>query len=254
MLLIISPSKTQDFSIQSLTSHTQPSLLDCASQLMENLRKLDVDQVAGLLKTSAKLSQSSWQSFQDFQVPFDATNAKQALLAFKGDVFSGIGVEQYSEEDFLFAQKHLRILSGLYGLLKPLDLIQAYRLEMATALETSRGKNLYAFWKELLTDEVNKALGSLPDPVLVNLASQEYFKVLQPDKLNGRIVNVAFKEKKNGSYKTIAIHAKRARGMMVDFVITNRLVKAEDLVSFSEDDYLFSAEHSSSATIVFCRG
>jgi len=254
VLLIISPSKTQDFSTQRSAPHTLPTLLVYSCQLIEYLRKLDVDQIGDLMKTSSKLSQSSRQSFQDFQVPFDAENAKQALLAFKGDVYSGIRAEQYSEEDFHFAQKHLRILSGLYGILKPLDLMQPYRLEMSTSLATVRGKNLYSFWGDLLTAEVNKALVSFSDPVLVNLASHEYFKALLPGQLKGRIVNVAFKEKKNGAYRIIAIHAKRARGKMVDFVITNRLRDVGDLASFSKDGYHLSEDLSTTSSMVFCRG
>ncbi len=256
MLIIISPSKTQDFNANSLATpfHTIPAFLDHSGRLIECLRKFDVGQIGELLKTSRKLSQSSWQSFNDFQVPFDLENAKQALLAFKGDVYSGIRAEQYSEEDFLFAQKHLRILSGLYGILRPLDLIQPYRLEMSTALLTDRGKNLYSFWRVVLTAGVNKALASFSEPLLLNLASVEYFKALLPSALNCRVVNVAFKEKKNGGYRSIAIHAKRARGKMVHFVIANRFSKLADLLTFSEDGYLFSEEFSSANEMVFCRG
>jgi len=254
MLLIISPSKTQSFSTHDLDPYSLPTLLDHSCQLIEFLRKFDVNQIGDLMKTSSKLSQSSWQSFQDFRVPFKAENAKQALLAFKGDVYSGIRVEQYSEKDFQFAQNHLRILSGLYGILRPLDLIQSYRLEMSTSITTLRGKNLYSFWGDLLTNEVNKALDSFSDPVLVNLASKEYFKALIPGQLKGRIVNVVFKEKKNGVYRIVAIYAKKARGKMVDFVITNRLRNVNDLVSFSEDGYQFNEDLSSSSNMVFCRG
>ena len=254
MLLIISPSKTQSFDAYGPDSHSLPALLEHTCQLIEYLRELDVNQIGDLMKTSSKLSQSSWQSFQDFQVPFTAENAKQALLAFKGDVYSGMRVEQYSEKDFQFAQEHLRVSSGLYGILKPLDLIQSYRLEMSTSLTTSKGKNLYSFWGDLLANEVNKSLDLFSDPVVVNLASQEYFKALLPGQLKGRIVNVAFKEKKNGVYRIVAIHAKRARGKMVDFVITNRLRNVRDITSFSEDGYQFREDLSSLSDIVFCRG
>jgi cytoplasmic iron level regulating protein YaaA (DUF328/UPF0246 family) len=172
MLLIMSPSKTQSFITHALGPYSLPTLLDHTCQLIEFLRELDVNQISDLMKTSSKLSQSSWQSFQAFRVPFNAENANQALLAFKGDVYSGIRAEQYSEKDFQFAQNHLRILSGLYGILKPLDLIQSYRLEMSTSITTLRGKNLYSFWGDLLTNEVNKALDSFSDPVLDNLATK----------------------------------------------------------------------------------
>lgn len=254
MLMIISPSKTQDFRTQDLISYTLPTLLDQSCRLIEYLRKLDEARIGLLMKTSRKLSQSSWESFQDFNVPFEIANAKQALLAFKGEVYSGIRVDQYSKEDFQFAQAHLRILSGLYGILKPLDLIQPYRLEMSTALATERGESLYTFWGDLLTDEVNRALVSFADPLLVNLASLEYFKALVPAKIKARIVNVVFKEKKNGAYRTIAIHAKKARGKMVNFVITERLSKVGELTSFSEDGYRFSEDLSSASDMVFCRG
>ena len=205
------------------------------------------------MKTSTKLSESTWESIHRFSVHYDVTNAKQALLAFTGAVFNGICTEHYNEDDFQFAQRHLRIVSGLFGILRPLDLIQPYRLEMATALETKKGKNLYEFWGELLTKEVNNDLNLLENPEVINLASNEYFKALFPEKLKGRVVNVAFKESKNGEYKTIAIHAKKARGKMVNFVIKNRLSRAQDLPIFAEDGYVFSKELSSLSNMVFCR-
>lgn len=253
MLLIISPSKTQNFKPSASAPYTTPTLLKHSCLLIRHLQKLDRDQVGKLLKTSPKLSQSSWNNFQNFHTPFTDKNAKQALLTFEGEVFRGIETEQYTEDDFQFAQQHLRILSGLYGILKPLDLMQPYRLEMATALECGKAKNLYSFWRKMLTDEINNTLASCHDQVLINLASQEYFKALDKKKLTGKVVDIAFKEMKNGTYKTIAIHAKRARGKMVNFIIKNRITKVAELSSFSEGGYSLNKKLSSSSSRVFCR-
>ncbi|MEL7053839.1 MAG: peroxide stress protein YaaA, partial [Cyanobacteria bacterium J06588_5] len=197
--------------------------------------------------------QLNHQRFQDFQTPFTPENAKQALLVFDGDVYKDIDVQNYDDDDLSFAQAHLRILSGLYGILRPLDLMQPYRLEMGTKLATDKGKNLYEFWGDRLANLINAELEKQPEPCLVNLASNEYFKSINRKALNAKVLNIAFKENKNGVYKIVAIYAKRARGMMVDFVIRNRIENPELMKGFDRDGYSFNAELSDENTWVFCR-
>jgi cytoplasmic iron level regulating protein YaaA (DUF328/UPF0246 family) len=182
--------------------------------------------------------------YKTFSTPFNMKNAKQALFAFKGDVYSGIDAENFSEDDLSFAQDHLRILSGLYGCLRPLDLIQPYRLEMKTKLANPRGENLYKFWGSSITDAINEELKKQKYPVLVNLASNEYFKSVKPKMLEGELLNINFKETKNGKTRIIATFAKRARGLMADFIIRNRIEKPADLKKFKVDGYRFIGQLS----------
>jgi len=253
MILIISPSKTQDFSPSVLTQHTQARQLQQSQNLINTLVTLTPEELSSLMKISDKLSQLNWQRYQDFELPFNLSNAKQALLAFKGDVYSGIEAENYTDEDFAFAQQHLRLLSGLYGVLRPLDLVQPYRLEMGTRLKNSRGKNLYEFWGTQITDLLNQDLAIEKQPLLVNLASNEYFKSIQAKQLNAKILTLSFKENKNGIYKIIAIHAKRARGFMANFVIKNRITDEEELKGFNQAGYVFNPSLSTELEWVFSR-
>ncbi len=219
MLAIISPSKTQD-------------------------------DIAQLMSISDKLANLNHERFQTFSTPFNPTNAKQALLAFKGDVYSGIDAPSLSIADLEFAQNTLRMLSGLYGVIRPLDLIQPYRLEMGTRLENTKGKNLYEFWG----DEISTILNEDEADTIINLASNEYFKGIDQTVLNAKIINIACKEFKNDTYKIIGIYAKRARGLMVNYMIKNRITHAEDLQSFDKEDYQFRAEMSDDTTWVFTKG
>lgn len=249
MITIISPSKKQDFSQTSITKHTTPTQLTHSQELIKTLLPLSVDDLAGLMSISQNLSELNHARYRDFATPFTLTNAKQALLAFKGDVYAGIEVDNYTDLDFNFAQQNLRILSGLYGVLKPLDLIQPYRLEMGVKLTNDRGKNLYQFWGDKLSQELN----SDESEVIVNLASQEYFKGIDKKSLNAKILQIDFKENKDGVYKIIGIHAKRARGLMVSYIIKNRLTKPDDLKKFNGATYAFNAEFSSDNHWVFTR-
>mgnify|MGYP000279666261 CR=1 FL=1 len=251
MLMIISPSKTQNFAPPTPPKYTQPANQAQIQTLVEQLRQYSPDDLGQLMEMSPKLSDLNWQRYQDFQESFSPKHAKQALLAFQGDVYNGIEVDTYSEDDFAFAQKHLRILSGLYGLLKPLDLIQPYRLEMGTKLKTSKGKTLYDFWGSQITEALNADLET--DSTLVNLASGEYFKAIQPQKLKRQVLNIVFKENKHGTYKVIAIHAKRARGSMVNFAIQNRITDPKGLQNFAVEGYTFSPDLSNSDHWAFCR-
>jgi len=253
MLMIISPAKTLDYESPLATeTHTQPDFLDDACELIDQLKELEPHQVSNLMSISDKLGQLNAERFQTWHTPFTPDNARQAVLAFKGDVYTGLDAESFSSEDFSFAQKHLRILSGLYGLLKPLDLMQPYRLEMGTRFENTRGKDLYAFWGSKITEALNQLLAS-DDKVLVNLASNEYFKSVQKKHLDARLVTPQFKDWKNGQYKMISFYAKKARGLMCRYAIQNRITQADDLKGFNLDGYYFSEDQSDNNNWVFLR-
>ncbi|HBM48770.1 MAG TPA: peroxide stress protein YaaA [Marinobacter sp.] len=253
MLMIISPAKTLDYESPLATeTYTQPDYLDDACELIDQLKELEPHQVSNLMSISDKLGQLNAERFRTWHTPFTPDNARQAILAFKGDVYTGLDAESFSEDDFAFAQQHLRMLSGLYGLLKPLDLMQPYRLEMGTKFENKRGKDLYAFWGSKLTKALNELLAA-DDKVLVNLASNEYFKSVQKKDIDGRLVTPQFKDWKNGQYKMISFYAKKARGLMCRYAIQNRITQADDLKGFNLEGYYFSEEQSDNNNWVFLR-
>ncbi|MCC2618322.1 peroxide stress protein YaaA [Aestuariibacter halophilus] len=254
MLIVVSPAKNLDFDTAPVTqTHTQPMLLEDTEALMAVCRTLSPADLSSLMKISDKLALLNAERFADWQRPFTPDNAKQAVLAFNGDVYSGLDAGSFSEDDFAFAQQHLRILSGLYGVLRPLDLMQAYRLEMGTKLANPRGKDLYAFWKGIITDNLNQALEAQGDNVLINLASNEYFGAVQPKALNGMVVTPVFKDYKNGQYKIISFFAKKARGLMARYIIEHRLTDVAQLKAFDVDGYQFDEQQSSPDTLVFTR-
>ncbi|MCK0164964.1 peroxide stress protein YaaA [Marinobacter sp. S6332] len=253
MLMVISPAKTLDYESPLATeTYTQPDFLDDACELIDQLKELEPHQVSNLMSVSDKLGQLNAERFQNWHTPFSPENSRQAVLAFKGDVYTGLDAESFSEQDFNFAQKHLRMLSGLYGILKPLDLMQPYRLEMGTKFENKRGNDLYAFWGERLTQEINRLLKS-DDEVLVNLASNEYFKSIKKKDLEGQLITPQFKDWKNGQYKIISFYAKKARGLMCRYAILNRITNANDLKGFDLDGYYFSEDQSDKNNWVFLR-
>lgn len=252
MIIILSPSKTLDFSdkqfnIAHNNTHSEPVFMDETQILAEILRKKSASQMAKLMGISNKLASLNYDRYQSFSTPFAPHNARQALLAFKGDVYTDIAVDTYSQEDFAFAQKHVRILSGLYGLLRPLDLMHPYRLEMSTQLSNPKGRTLYAFWGDKITEQLNTSLQQQSYKILVNLASHEYFKAINTKKLEAEVITPVFKQYKNGVYKVIALHAKRARGTMTHFIIQNSIDKVEKIKTFNEAGYEYS-DHLSSAT------
>jgi uncharacterized protein len=254
MLAVISPAKTLDFETPPITSASSvPDFLDQSQHLIERLRSYSEEQLASLMSISPKLAALNCQRYEDWHLPFSAGNARQAILAFKGDVYTGFTLDQYTAEDFKYAQKHLRILSGLYGLLRPLDFIQPYRLEMGTKLATDTGKDLYAFWKTRLGHAVHGAIQASGGKVLVNLASQEYFQALDPKDLKARVINPVFKDQKNGQFKIISFHAKKARGCMSDYIIRNQVREPEGLKGFQGMGYRFNAALSGEDTWVFTR-
>ena len=254
MLMIISPAKTLDYDSPLATeTYTQPDFLDDACELIDQLKALEPHQVSNLMSISDRLGQLNAERFRTWHTPFTPDNARQAILAFKGDVYTGLDAESFSEQDFAFAQKHLRILSGLYGLLKPLDLMQPYRLEMGTKLANARGNNLYDFWGERISEWLNADLEAQGDQVLLNLASQEYFGAVKPKALRARVIDTVFKDCKNGQYKIISFYAKKARGLMARYVIKERLQDPEGLKDFNTDGYYFDASASSENKLVFLR-
>ena len=253
MLMVISPAKTLDYdSPLATTKASQPDFLDDACELVDQLKTLEPHDISNLMGVSDKLGQLNAERFRRWQTPFTQDNARQAVFAFKGDVYTGLDAESFSAKEFEIAQKRLRILSGLYGVLKPLDLMQPYRLEMGTKLENNRGKDLYAFWGNKITDELNRLLKA-DDGVLVNLASNEYFRSIRKKELDARLITPQFKDWKNGQYKMISFYAKKARGLMCRYAIQNNITRADDLKGFDLEGYRFSDEQSDANNWVFLR-
>lgn len=254
MIITLSPSKGQDFELAAPTeTYSIPAQLSDSQVLVKQLKKFKVGEVGELMSISDNLAKLNYQRYKDFKTPFNPQNAKQALFAFKGDVYSGINTASMNQADYDYAQDHLRILSGLYGSLMPLDLIQPYRLEMKTKLKTQKADNLYQYWGDSITAQLNESLKDQKEKVIVNLASQEYWKSVKPKDLNGQVINVAFKENKDGKSRIIAIFAKKARGMMADFLIRNRVETVEGIKGFNSHSYKFDKDNSTGSLFVFSR-
>lgn len=254
MLTVISPAKTLDFETVPHTKKTsQPQFLEQSAELVETMRHQSAKKLSKLMGISPKLAELNADRFHSWHTPFTPDNAKQALLAFKGDVYLGLAAEEFNERDFTFAQKHLRILSGLYGVLKPLDLIQPYRLEMGTKIKNPGGGDLYDFWHDTLTKAISEELSGHRNKTLINLASIEYFKAVKPAQLPGQLITPAFKDYKNGTYKILSFFAKKARGSMAAYIIRNRITKPEDIKAFDVDGYRFNEDLSSESDWVFTR-
>ncbi len=254
MLTVISPAKTLDFESPLPTEeHSQPQFLKESRQLIKELRELSPDDISSLMKISPALGELNHQRFMNWKTPFTPANARAAALAFKGDVYVGLEADSFGKRDFQFAQKHLRILSGLYGLLKPLDLIQAYRLEMGTRFENSKGKDLYSFWGDKITEAINADLAAAKSNTLVNLASNEYFRSVKKKSLNAEIITPVFKDLKNGQYKIISFYAKKARGLMGAYIVKNRVKSIDALKAFDSEGYRYQPALSSASELVFTR-
>lgn len=254
MLMVISPAKTLDYTSEnSMKEFTQPQHVRQASELITILKKIPAHKLASLMNISDKLAALNVARYSQWHSKFTLSNAKQAILAFKGDVYSGLAVEDFTAQDFNFAQAHLRILSGLYGLLRPLDLMQPYRLEMGVKLANSQGENLYAFWGMQITDWLNQVLMKQNSDILLNLASKEYFKSICLKDLAAKVIDVDFKDLKNGQYKIISFYAKKARGMMARYVIKNRIMDVQQLQAFNSEGYYYSEQHSTDYKLVFLR-
>lgn len=253
MQLITAPSKTQEFNGRNYSHYTLPALEKKAQIIIDRLKPIAPEELSLLMKTSEKLTISTYRRIQDFIRPFSLTNARQALFTFQGDAYSAIKAESYTEEQLHQAQNHLFILSGLYGILRPLDLMQPYRLEMATKLAVDDATNLYHFWRDQVTKTLNSALKKNEDGLLVNLASTEYSKVVDKKSLQGDMVTITFQQMYKDKYRTIPIHSKKARGLMIHFAIINKINRGERLKDFNLDGYGFSEELSTAQEWFFLR-
>ena len=254
MLTIISPAKTLDFDTPPGTRRaTQPRLVERSALLVEDARDLSPDDIRELMGVSEKIAELNHQRFMDWRLPFSLENAKQALLAFRGDVYTGLDADSLNTAQLGFAQQHLRILSGLYGLLRPLDLMQPYRLEMGLKFANRGGRNLYEFWGDSITEELNRDLKKSGSKLLVNLASNEYFHAVKPRALDADIITPVFKDLKNGKYKIISFFAKKARGQMARFIIDRQLDDPAGLKKFNTDGYRYSKAESTAREWVFTR-
>lgn len=255
MLIVISPAKKMDMSpmTQSL-SLSYPEMLVEANSVATELKKLSIGDIVGLMKISSSLAELNFGRFQSWRVPYDKEEAKPAVYAFNGDVYRGLDVHSLAPDKVELLQQRLRILSGLYGVLRPLDLILAYRLEMGTKLQVGEYRDLYAFWKEKITSKLNETLKESETSVLINLASNEYFKSINIKELRAEVINPEFKDMKNGSYKMISFYAKKARGLMTRFIVENEISSPRDLSAFDLDGYAFNPRLSKPGKPVFTRG
>lgn len=252
MLTILSPAKTLNFESQIITKKSStPVFMKETEVLVEVLKTLTASDIEKLMSVSPKLAALNYERYQTWNPA--RKNSKQAILAFDGDVYDGLDAQSLSAKQISLAQKHVRILSGLYGVLKPLDLIQPHRLEMGTPLIVSGNKNLYAFWQDKIVSDINKALSESGNNILVNLASKEYFKSIESKKLNGKVINIDFKDQKNGTYQIISFFAKKARGLMSRFILENKITKPGDLKAFDYGGYYFSPAMSKENHLVFTR-
>ncbi|MBA6340817.1 peroxide stress protein YaaA [Colwellia sp. MB02u-10] len=254
MLLVVSPAKNLDYESPVATElYSQPELLADSKVLMKKCKTLTPADISSLMAISDKLAGLNAARFGEWATPFTPENARQAVLAFNGDVYTGLDAKSFSDDDFTFAQQHMRILSGLYGLLRPLDLMQAYRLEMGKKLDNDRGSNLYQFWGDIITEHLNVAIAAQGDNVLINLASNEYFKAVNKKVLKAEVITPAFKDWKNGQFKMISFFAKKARGLMARYIIEHQITDLEKLKDFDVAGYQYSSELSKANDWVFTR-
>lgn len=255
MLITLSPAKKLNLDARWPTeAHSLPRQLRDSTLLNQRLRRLSAEDLQQLMSISPKLAEQNYQRIQDWHTPFTTDNAKPAVLLFQGDVYVELDAAKFTDEQFAFAQRHLRILSGLYGALRPLDLVQPYRLEMGTRLDTERGRDLYHFWGDKITEQLNQDLAAQGDATLVNLASNEYFKSVRPDKLSGRIITPTFKENRDGKWRIIGTIAKRLRGLMASYIIRNGISEVDALKDFVQRGYCFNPALSGDDEWVFTRG
>ena len=254
MLVVISPAKNLDFSpLNQAVGTTQADMLNDSQLLIERCRQLSPADLSALMKISDKLALLNAERFASWQLPFNSDNAKPAAFAFNGDVYAGLQAQSLSDAELQFAQQHLRILSGLYGVLKPLDLIQPYRLEMGTKLDNLHGSDLYQFWGQRITDKLNQAIDQQGDNVVINLASNEYFKAVKPKALNAQIITPVFLDCKRGEYKVISFYAKKARGLMARYIIQHGVTEVAQLHDFDLEGYQFEQKRSNSTQLVYTR-
>ena len=254
MITLLSPSKKLNFNEQNIVhSHTECDFIQSAELLANEAKNLTENDLKDLMDISDNLAKLNRERFDRWSLPFNSSNAKQAILAFDGGVYSGLKAEDFKEKDFDFAQNHLRILSGLYGILKPLDLIQPYRLEMGVSFKNNRGKNLYEFWKKDLTKNLNNTLREHRNPTIVNCASVEYFSAIDLKDFEGKILSIVFKEYRNDELKFISFNAKKARGLMTQYIMKNEIDTNNDIKDFNYENYNFDSKLSDESMFVFTR-
>ena len=254
MIAVVSPAKSLDFKTPHEIKSTQPRLLDCTQELINVLRKKSPDEVKELMSISDNLAELNVDRYNKFTAAHTAENAKPSVLAFQGDVYQGLKAETFDQRKLDFAQEHFRILSGLYGLLRPLDLIQPYRLEMGTKLAFDDYNTLYQYWDDKILNLLLEDLKAQGDDIILNLASNEYFKSIGKKEISARVIDVEFKDFKNGKYKIISFYAKKARGLMSRFMIENQITNPSDLRGFDYEDYYFDEKESSKNKLAFKRG
>jgi len=253
MIVLLSPAKTLDYSDSPIGTHTEPRLLKDSSKLVKILKKKSVTDIKSLMKVSDNIANLNVERFNQFSTPFTPSNAKQSILAFKGDVYQGLEADTFDAADHDFAQKHVRILSGLYGILRPMDLMQPYRLEMGTKLKTDKYKNLYEFWDNRITKLINEDLNASETNCIVNLASKEYFHSVKTDKLKGDLIHIHFREKRGDKYKVIAFNAKKARGAMTNQIVKYKITDPAHLKSLDVNDYIFNESMSDEANYTYIK-
>ena len=255
MLIILSPSKTLDYeTLVSFKKATQPRFLNRSAELVDVLRKFSTEQLADLMSVNEKIAALNVERYQNWKRAFTTNNSRQALFAFKGELYNGLDVWSLTDKDLEFAQLHLQILSGLYGALRPLDRMMPYRLEMATKLSLNASvKNLYQFWGDTLTEQINADLAAEKKPILINLASNEYYKAIRPKLLKAEVITPVFKEFKNDRYKVLSVCAKQARGRMARFIIKKKLSNVQRLKDFKESGYIWNEDLSTDSQWVFTR-
>ncbi len=250
MIVLLSPSKNMDTSPSKLSERgTQPEFLKSSSLLIKQLSKMSPSEISKLMKISDKLAKLNYDRFNRWEIPFTTSNSKLALLSFTGEVYTGLSVNKFTSKDFLFSQQKLRILSGLYGILKPMDLIQPYRLEMGRNIKTKKAKNLYEFWEKDIADHLEK----IDNDTIINLASNEYFKAVNTNKISKKIISPIFKDHKNGQYKIISFYAKKARGLMARYIIQNKINNIKDLIGFNLEGYYYNKNLSTDENPTFIR-
>ena len=252
MIILLSPSKTLDFD-HNIMGETEPSFIEDTITLNKSLKKYSKKKLASLMNISDKLAELNYRRNQEFQENFTEENSRAAMFAFKGDVYLGLQAHEFKKKDVTYANKHLRILSGLYGLLRPMDKMQPYRLEMGTSLKVGRKKNLYEFWGDKIADQLKDSLADHKNKSIINLASNEYFKAVKLDDLKDQIIEVGFKEYRDGKLKFVSFNAKKARGLMSQYIIKNRISKLEGIKAFNFEDYAFDESLSSENHLMFTR-
>ncbi|WML34573.1 peroxide stress protein YaaA [Clostridium sp. OS1-26] len=254
MIVVLSPAKTLNYNKKTLANlYTEPIFQKEATELVRELQQYTPPELSTLMKISDDLAELNFKRNLSFQVKSTLENSKQAILTFSGTVYQGMRADEFSEDELQFAQNHIRILSGLYGILRPLDLIQPHRLEMGIKLKNPKGKDLYSFWKDKITNYLNEEINKHNDKNLINLASNEYFSAIDTKSFTGKIINISFKEYRCGTYKIVAVYAKRARGLMSRYIAENKVNNIEILKNFEEEGYVYNEELSSDNEFVFTR-